>query len=295
MYEEKILFAGHRQHCAAGEAEGQALTWTFSLQNRLKIQLWWRHMALQMGADNLPGYLPPGTAPFHKCWKETSEVPSCRLCDRGMRAAVMLLCPLFVSLCAPGWGTRNCKGGQDIWFSTWIILESQAPVWFWLLFCLMIWDLTKSMGVLYTLEGKISCRYSCRHPKSSVSCTKGWHGTMQQIAALPTENRSESWRAVFKQISIASLMDEHPQLKLFNLNNKVETKQQKPSPVLMQNMHCVPSSSLQKQRSRPSFGTVHQSHVGDTFPQPGGWDLQALLLIWQLLDPCFVLHVWECL
>lgn len=81
-----------------------------SLQKRLKIQLWRRHMALQMGPDNLPGYLPPGTAPFRKCWEETSQVPSCRLCDHGTRAAAMLLCiPLCFTL-RPRLGYKKLQG-----------------------------------------------------------------------------------------------------------------------------------------------------------------------------------------
>lgn len=150
MYEEKILFTPHRQHCLAGEAVGQALTWTTSLQNILRLQLLQRHMALQMGPDNLPGYPPPGRVPFCKCRKETSQVPSCRLYDCGTGAEAMCPASLLVSPYAPGWGTRNCKDQQDIWFSTWITLKSQAPVWFWLRFCLMRWELTKGMGALDT-------------------------------------------------------------------------------------------------------------------------------------------------
>lgn len=57
------------------------------------------------------------------------------------------------------------------------------------------------MGGFDSLEGKISCR---AHLKSSESCMKGRHGPVQQIAALLTVSRSESCRAVFKQIVIAS-------------------------------------------------------------------------------------------
>lgn len=118
-------------------------------------------MALQMGPDNLPGYLPPGTAPFCKCWKETSQVPSCRLCDRGTRVAAMLLCtPPSLTLC-PRLGYKKLQGSVGCL----VFMKSQAPVWFWLLFCLMTWDLTKSVGALDTLGEKISCR---AHAKSCV-------------------------------------------------------------------------------------------------------------------------------
>lgn len=103
---------------------------------------------------------------------------------------------LLVSPCAPGWGTRNCKDQQDIWFSTCITLKSQAPVWFWLWFCLIRWELTKGMGALDTPCKEKSLAEL--HPRSSVSCMKGRHSPVQQRDILPTESRSERWTAVFK-------------------------------------------------------------------------------------------------
>jgi len=123
------------------------------------------------------------------------------------------------------------------------------------------------MEALDTLEGKISCR---SHPKSSLPCTKGKHGPMQQTAALPTECRSES-EGLCSDFSWLALMDEWPQLEDFSPSNKVETEHRMPSPVSMRKTHCTGSSpSLQKLGTRSSFGTGHQSHVGDILPQQRG-------------------------
>lgn len=64
-------------------------------------------MALQMSPDNLPGYLPPGTAPFRKCWKETSQVPSWHLCDCGMGGCGDAALSLFMFHLVPQAGVQE--------------------------------------------------------------------------------------------------------------------------------------------------------------------------------------------
>lgn len=181
-------------------------------------------MALQMSPDNLPGYLPPGTAPFCKCWKETLQVPSWHLCDWGLGAVVMLLCPPPVSPCAPVWGTRNCQGGQDFSILTWITLKIQMSICLWLVSSSEVSPDTRFGGTEHL--GKEKTFAECI---PNLLCLEGRKSMAWCTRELPCLLRAEVRHERLRSNRFSSLW----QLRFFNLN-KGETKQQKPSPVSIQ-------------------------------------------------------------
>lgn len=184
-------------------------------------------MALQMSPDNLPGYLPPGTAPFRKCWKETSQVPSWQLCDRGMGAVVMLLCPSpCFSLC-PRWGYKKLQRRAGFLNFNLKRLKSQMAIWLWLVLSSEVSPDTKYGGTEHL--GKKNLLQSPFQTFCILNEGKAWHGAAES---------SPVWEQKW-ELKDCVQTDFHSswQLKLFNLNNKIETKQQKPSPVSMQEKH----------------------------------------------------------
>lgn len=127
-----------------------------------------------------------------------SVLPSVWRWHRGCSDAAL---PLRISPCAPGLGRRNCKGEQDVCFSTWITLKSQAPVWFWLLFSPKEKKLDKMYGGTWHPGWK-----DLLQSPHQILCVwyKGKTWWSAADSTLPTETRSENWKALFKRIFLAS-------------------------------------------------------------------------------------------
>lgn len=144
-----------------------------------------------MGSDSLPGYLPPGTAPFDKCWKETSPVPFCCLCYCSTWAAVMLLWtpPYFINLLLEHkkpWGKSGHlvfnlnKSGRS---SASSIFDAVLP---------------SKMGF-----GEVCGHLTSKRKRPIVEPSPNPHmkrrqRPLQQAALLYTDSRSESWWAGFR-------------------------------------------------------------------------------------------------
>lgn len=199
-------------------------------------------MALQMGPDNLPGYLPPGRVPFCKCREEALQVLSCRLCDCGTGAEAMLLCfPPCFTLC-PRLGHKKLQGSAGhLVFNLYNSEKSGTCLILALVLPNKMRANKRHGSTWHTLQGKISCRAS-----PQIFCVlyegKTWPSAAERYPAY--------WEQKRKVNGCVQTLDEWLQSKLCNLI-KVEIRQPKPAE------NAASPSSLQKQGTRPSFATGH--------------------------------------
>lgn len=155
-----------------------------------------------MGSDSLPGYLPPGTVPFDKCWKETSPVSFCCLHYYSTWAAVMLLWtpPYFINPLLEHKKPRGksghlvCSLNKSGRSGASLILDAILPskMRFGHPF-LEIWGHLTSRRKRSIVEPRPNPHMKRRQKP------------LQQTALLYTESRSESWWAGFRQIFMTSL------------------------------------------------------------------------------------------